>query len=335
MQRETLNFTTQVAVPPLPFGLDYANSILLMGSCFAENIGRILHSYKFCVEQNPFGILYNPSSVLAAMKRLMQPEAFTEADLVASGGVFHSWDHHSRFSATTPETCIDSINDSLAHAADFFKKADTVLLTWGTAYVYFLKGTNRLVANCHKQPESLFERKRLTVEEIVEEWTAMLTELLGRKPHIRIVLTVSPIRHWKDGAHGNQLSKAILLLAIDRLCERFPANIAYFPAYEIVMDELRDYRFYADDMLHPSPLAVQYIWSRFQEVAISPAAGKTMKEVDRIQKALSHRPFHPQSDSHRRFVGQTLKQMDHLSKAEGIDFCAEKESLLRQLDPKT
>ena len=332
MLRENIHFSTSLAVPPLPFELDHASKILLMGSCFAENMGQFLQSYKFCVEQNPFGILYNPFSVSQSLKRLMNPIPFTETDLICSQSVYHSWDHHSRFSGMSPEECLDGINKQLVRTAAFFEKTDTILITWGTAFVYFLKENNRIVANCHKQAESLFVRRRLDVEEIVEEWVSCMDEILGRNPHIRFIFTVSPIRHWKDGAHGNQLSKSILLLAIDRLCTHFPKNTAYFPSYEIMMDELRDYRFYAEDMLHPSQLAIRYIWKRFQEAAFSAKTIRLMESVEQIQKALNHKPFHPKSASHYRFLEQTLQKIDTVSSTAGIDFYEEKKRLLQLLD---
>lgn len=188
-----------------------------------------------------------------------------------------------------------------------------MVITLGTAYVYRLKTTGEVVANCHKLPEKMFDRSMLSVEEIVSEWKGLLLSLWEQCPEMKLVFTVSPIRHIKDGAHGNQLSKATLLLSADALQKSFPERIAYFPAYEIMMDELRDYRFYADDMLHPSAFAVDYIWQRFTESYLSDEAKTFLKEWDEIRRAINHRPLHPESKAYKDFLSQTLLKMERLS----------------------
>lgn len=188
-----------------------------------------------------------------------------------------------------------------------------MVITLGTAYVYRLKSTGKVVANCHKLPEKMFDRSMLSVAEIVSEWKGLLLSLWEQCPELKLLFTVSPIRHWKDGAHGNQLSKATLLLAVEALQTSYPERIAYFPAYEIMMDELRDYRFYANDMLHPSELAVDYIWQRFTENFLSDETKGFLKEWAEIQKAINHRPFQPKSEAYKRFLSQTLLKMERIN----------------------
>ena len=188
-----------------------------------------------------------------------------------------------------------------------------MIVTFGTAWVYKLKSNGQIVANCHKLPEKMFEREMLSVQDITEDWKQVLRSLWEQNPELKLLFTVSPIRHWKDGAHGNQLSKATLLLAIEELQKEFPKQIFYFPAYEIMMDELRDYRFYADDMLHPSALAVEYIWQRFTESMLSDESKGILKEWGEIQKALNHKPFQPESEAYKQFISQTLLKIERLN----------------------
>ena len=281
---------TRILLPKARFSFSYEDRVVMMGSCFAENIGRKLEENKFSVDINPFGTLYNPASVAEGLRMLLRPEYFTPGDLFQHEGIYHSFTHHSRFSAPSEEECLGHINSRLSESSDFLRKATRLVITLGTAFVYRLKSDGRIVSNCHKLPEKMFDRQRLSTQEIVEDWKPLLLALWEQNPALKILFTVSPIRHWKDGAHENQLSKATLLLATDALQKDYPGRIAYFPAYEILMDELRDYRFYADDMLHPSPLAIDY-----------------------IQKAINHKPFQPDSEAYKRFILQTLLKMERIS----------------------
>ncbi|MDF9830103.1 GSCFA domain-containing protein [Parabacteroides sp. PF5-6] len=303
---------TKVTHSPAAFHLSHADSILLLGSCFAEHIGRRLEENKFKVELNPFGTLYNPASVASAIRRLIRPERYTAADLFDRDGVYHSFSHHSRFSCVSAEETLAQINNRLEQAAEELRHTTRAVVTFGSAYVYRLKTTGQVVANCHQLPDELFVRERLSVEAIVEEWTALLYALWEHNAKLKLWFTVSPIRHWKDGAHGNQLSKATLLLAVDRLQQLFPEQLSYFPAYEILMDELRDYRFYAEDMLHPSAQAIDYIWERFAADSLSEEAKTILNIWKEIQKAIRHKPFQPESEAYKRFIHQTLLKMEQL-----------------------
>lgn len=304
---------TRILLPKARFSFSYEDRVVMMGSCFAENIGRKLEENKFSVDINPFGTLYNPASVAEGLRMLLRPERFTSGDLFQHEGIYHSFTHHSRFSSPSEEECLGHINSRLSESSDFLRKATRLVITLGTAFVYRLKSDGRIVSNCHKLPEKMFDRQLLTVGEIVAEWKGLLLSLWEQNPELKILFTVSPIRHWKDGAHGNQLSKATLLLAIDALQKEFPEHTAYFPAYEIMMDELREYRFYADDMLHPSTTAIEYIWERFTASMLSPDSLSILKEWKDIQKAINHKPFQPESEAYKRFISQTLLKMERLN----------------------
>lgn len=304
---------TRIDIPKAPFLFSCHERMLLLGSCFAENIGARLEANKFHVDINPFGTLYNPASIAAALRRLLHPERFTADDLFQQEGLYHSFAHHSHFSSTSETECLKNINERLFASAAEFRRTGYLVVTLGTAYAYRLKSSGLVVANCHKLPEKMFNRSMLPVQEIVSEWKELLPTLWKHLPEMKILFTVSPIRHWKDGAHGNQLSKATLLLAVDELQKTFPEQIAYFPAFEIMMDELRDYRFYADDMLHPSELTVDYIWQRFTENFLSDETKGFLKEWAEIQKAINHRPFQPQSEAYKQFISQTLLKMERIS----------------------
>lgn len=323
---------TYIHIPRAPFRFSCTERMLLLGSCFAENIGTRLAGNKFNVDINPFGTLYNPASIAAALRRLLHPERFTADDLLQHEGVYHSFSHHSRFSSTSETECLRNINDRLEASTNEFRKTTYLVVTLGTAYVYRLKSSGEVVANCHKLPEKMFDRSMLTVGKIIAEWKELLLSLWEQNPDLKILFTVSPIRHWKDGAHGNQLSKATLLLAIDELQAAYPERIAYFPAYEIMMDELRDYRFYATDMLHPSELAIDYIWQRFTENFLSDETKGILKEWAEIQKAINHRPFQPESDAYKRFISQTLLKMERINeKFPSFDLTKEMEIIKSKL----
>lgn len=308
-----MEFRTQVKPEKASFYFSHTTPILLMGSCFAENIGARLSDYFFTVDINPFGTLYNPASVAAGIRMLIDNARLSPSDLFSHEGVFHSFTHHSRFSDTSQERCLRKINERLESSALLLPEADRLVITLGTAWVYRLKDDGRIVGNCHKLPDRLFERERLSVDMIVADWQKLIAALQQKNPRLKLLFTVSPVRHWKDGANGNQLSKATLLLAVDELRRLFPGMIDYFPAYEIMMDELRDYRFYADDMLHPSSLAIDYIWESFSATYLTADSQKLLKELEGIRKALNHKPFNPNNESYRAFLKQTIEKARRLN----------------------
>lgn len=325
-------FRTIVGVNPLPFSIDYSTPLLMLGSCFTDNIGSVLVERKFPVLVNPFGVVYNPVSVALVLNRLADGTPYTESNLQKSNNMWFSFDHHTSFSNHSQTECLQSINSSLAQAHSFWNNTDRLIVTFGTARVYRYNETNRPVANCHKIPAREFTHQLLTVNGIVEEWSDLLKKQLACKPNLKVLFTVSPVRHWKDGAVGNQISKSTLLLAISQLVKTFPGNVFYFPSYEIMMDDLRDYRFYNDDMLHPNSQAIGYIWNRFVSSVLSSEAGEVLAEVEKLQKAINHRPFNIQSDEYRKHVTLTLDKITaFVRKYSSIDFSLEISNLINRI----
>ena len=286
----------------------------MFGSCFVENIGEKLQKSKFQTLINPFGILYNPASIHASLVRILEKKLFSENELFEHEGVWKSFSHHSRFAELSPQAFLNNTNKKLEETCEFLQTTDFLIITFGTSWIYRLKESGEVVSNCHKLPGSYFIREKLSPEAIVATYTEVIRNLLQIRPEISIIFTVSPIRHWKDGAHENQLSKATLLLAIEQLQLLFPDNIIYFPAYEIVLDELRDYRFYAEDMIHPNETAISYIWERFSGCFFSKETEKQLFEIEKLNSATQHRPFNSQSKAFQEFIRKNLKLLEDMEK---------------------
>ena len=266
-----MNWRTEIDIPKSPWQIKADSRILLVGSCFTDHIGRQMQAYGLHAVCNPTGVLYNPLSIVRSLNGDMRVE------LVEHDGLYHSMSHHSSFSGSDSEQVMRRCLQSLAELHKALAEADTVFVTFGTAYVYYRNG--QVVANCHKLPEREFTRERLSVEQVVSAWRPIIRSM----PDKHWVFTVSPIRHKRDGMHANQLSKAVLLMAVEQLQQELPEQVSYFPAYEIVLDELRDYRFYADDLVHPSAMAVEYIWQRLCDTYMGAA---TMAQME-----LSHKQW--------------------------------------------
>lgn len=305
-------FRTVVPVYPVKTKISYRSHSVFMGSCFTENIGEKLSWYKFPVCINPFGIIYNPFSIKKNLERLISGKNYVQEDLDFYNGLYFSYDHHSRFSDTNPDSCLRKINSELTAAHEGLKKSSCLFLTFGTSYYYALNTTGMIVSNCHKLPDKVFSRSRLTPAEIVNEFSSLIPNLLQLNPELKIVFTVSPIRHWKDGAHENQVSKSVLFVAIDDICRKFD-NCIYFPAYELMMDELRDYRFYEEDMIHPDKTAINFIWKRFSGCFIDEDTVRIMSEVEKIALSAQHRPFNPGSESFNVFVKKNIENIKRLN----------------------
>ena len=257
--------------PATSIGLiDHEQQIMLMGSCFSDSIGNRLVAHGFNAMVNPCGTLYNPASIASTLMDIMYRRPFTADDLFEHDGLWHSYAHHSRFSRATLDETLEAVNDATVMAADALEHTSVLIITFGTSWIFRLAGEHRVVANCHRMPPATFSREFLGANAVHGLWKKIVRELLARNPRLHIIFTVSPIRHLVDTAHGNQLSKANLLIAIDRLCADFPDNALYFPSYEIMLDELRDYRFYAADMVHPSDVAADYIYTKFEETYMTP-----------------------------------------------------------------
>ncbi|MDD5570598.1 MAG: GSCFA domain-containing protein [Bacteroidales bacterium] len=294
-------FRTIIDTPKSKFVLSYHTKSLFIGSCFTESIGNKLEELKFPVDINPFGIVYNPASIKSCLEILINKKLFKKEDLQFHNEQWFSFSHHGRFSNTNADECLKNINERIKSSSEFLKNSEFLFITLGTAWIYKLKATGKTVANCHKLPENNFEKKILSVEEIVEEYKTLINSLMKFNPKLIIIFTVSPVRHWKDGAFGNQVSKATLLLAVNKLLGLFK-NSEYFPSYEILMDDLRDYRFYADDMLHPNNIAVNYIFGKFSEMFFDEKTMKIISEIEKIIKAKNHRPFDNTTVSYKNFI---------------------------------
>ncbi len=292
--------------------ISYHTPILFMGSCFTENIGNKMVDLKFPVLVNPFGVLYNPVSVRQSLEIILDKRNFEESDLGFFNNQWFSFYHDTEFSDSDKQQCLDNINSHLKIARQHLKSADYLIVTFGTAWVYQYIKTEKIVSNCHKIPAKEFKRFKLGVEDIFVQWAKLLNRLEDFNPGLKIIFTVSPVRHWKDGAIQNQLSKSTLILAIHQLIKVFD-HIEYFPAYEIMMDDLRDYRFYADDMLHASKVAIDYIWKQFSETYFEKETSSIINEVNKIIRAENHNPLNSDSENHKRFLENLLMQKEILN----------------------
>lgn len=310
--------------------IDHKTQLMSLGSCFSENIGSKLKEYHFHNVINPFGILYNPESIAQSIELLIKNKSFTKNELLKHNGIYYSFYHHSRFSNSDAEKCLSSINNEINNAHLHLKKCNILLITFGTSWVYKLNQSNQIISNCHKLPAKYFTRFKLNMHDIVKRFTELFENMHNINPNLKIVFTVSPVRHLKDGAAENQLSKATLILAIHQLVNQF-SHCSYFPSYEIMIDDLRDYRFYNEDMMHPSAVAVNYIWNRFVDSLVKPQSITIMKEVDTINQALKHRPFQPESEAHQKFISNTLLKIEKIEKKYLLDFKEEKQKLNDQM----
>lgn len=313
-----MQFQTIIDIPESNIKLDHSKGVVLLGSCFADNIGIKLSESKYNVLCNPFGVLYNPLSIAWQIEHCLNKAVFDSEckEIFHDGALWHSWMHHTSFSATSAEYLVQKMNEARETLYETLKTAGTLIITFGTAVIYQLKSDGRLVANCHKQKDSLFMRRMLAIDEIAERWTTLCQMLKTINPHLQLIFTVSPIRHRRDGFHQNQLSKSTLLLATDHIIQNISDWTAatYFPSYEIMMDELRDYRFYADDMIHPSSMAIEHIWNCFADTHISTTDMDIIKECREIRNTLNHRPNNPHSSAYLRLIEETKTKILELNK---------------------
>ncbi|MCZ8229568.1 GSCFA domain-containing protein [Flavobacterium sp.] len=301
-----MNFTTKIPIPQNINFIEYRSKILLFGSCFAENIGEKLRYYKFQTQVNPFGIIFNPFSIEKLIERVVLQRHFTKSDIFFFNERWHCYEAHSELSHPDSEVVLSNLNRILSDTQKQLQQATHIIFTYGTSWVYRHIETNSIVANCHKVPQKQFTKELLSIDSIQKSIQNTISLIATLNPKCNFIFTVSPVRHLKDGFVENQVSKAHLIAAIYSFLQEsevVPPSGArgIFPSYEIMMDELRDYRFYADDMMHPSGLAIDYIWERFTTTQIDANAIATMELVQTIQKGLAHRPFNPNSESHQKF----------------------------------
>ncbi len=286
--------------------IDYHSKVLLLGSCFSENIGAKFDYFKFQNLVNPFGILFHPLAIESFITNPINEKEYTEKDLFFHTEQWHCFEAHSKLSNSNKDELIQNLNTQIQITNSFLKDATHIIITLGTAWVYRHIETDTFVANCHKVPQKKFQKTLLSVDTILESIDAILSLIISVNPKASIIFTVSPVRHLKDGFVENTQSKAHLISSIHSVLSLRAESISlnYFPSYEIMMDELRDYRFYNADMLHPNTIAIDYIWDKFKKVWIDEASEPTMKTVDTIQKGLAHKPFNPQSDAHKAFMSK-------------------------------
>lgn len=319
-----MHFSTRIPIEKKENRIDYNSSILSLGSCFAVNIAEKFNYYKFQHFVNPFGILFHPLAISELVRRCAQEEFYTGNELFFHNERWHCFDAHSELSSGDSEILRHNLNQKLTDLKQQIRSTTNIFITYGTAWVYRERFSQKIVANCHKLPQAQFEKQLLSIDQIgkaVEQTISFVTQI---NPKAAVTFTVSPVRHLKDGFVENQRSKSHLIAAIhDQIATNIPqpTMVNYFPSYEIMMDELRDYRFYAEDMIHPNQTAIDYIWERFSETNISPEVYPLMQDVAGIQKALAHKPFNPDSESHQHFMLQLNRKISELQQMlPGISF---------------
>jgi hypothetical protein len=307
-----MNFHLEFTPTQFSRQIRHQDRLMLIGSCFTENIAAKFRQHKFAVLENPHGILFNPISISKAIRSYATGRVYREDELFYMNEAWNSWEHHSRFSNPDKANCLQGINDSQQQASAFVRSADWIFITLGSAFVYEL-GDIGVVANCHKVPTDKFQKQLLGIHEVSGALTAIISDISLVNPDANIIFTISPVRHLRDGFVENNRSKSALIHAVHELVAAHE-RCFYFPAYELVIDDLRDYRFYAEDMVHPNYASTNYVWDKFISACIDEPARKLMKEINAINAAKNHKPFNPGSQSHKRFLQAQLDKVQELIK---------------------
>lgn len=307
-----MDFRTPIQIPLFITKINLKNPIMTLGSCFSDVIGEKLNQFKFQVSANPFGVVFNPISLHKLLRQSIDNQLFTQKMLVKNQEIFFHYDFHSEINAKKEEALEQKIGNLLKQSNYFLKKAEYLIITYGTAWVYQLIDNQTIVNNCHKQNAQLFTKKLLNVEEIMLDFSELYSLLKAHFPQLKIILTVSPVRHLKDTLPLNNVSKAVLRYVCHQITTQFP-EIYYFPSYEIMLDDLRDYRFYKADMIHPNEIAEEYIWQQFTSHLLDENTQKFIQDWGKIRQAINHRPFQPQSEAHQKFLKNTLNELEKLS----------------------
>jgi len=321
-------FRTVVTPEKSPFLISHGDKIVSIGSCFSENVGKKFAEYKFNININPFGQQYNPYSIVTAIERLLNPVPYNEKDLVDHDELYHSFDHHGSFSRSTVSETLQVINENLLQAAQDLKQATVLFLTFGTSHIFELKDKGKIVSNCHKLSGTQFAKRLMSPDEIINILSSTFSKLKIQNPKLKTVLTVSPVRYFAFGHHENTVSKAHLFSAIHAMQQQHP-DYFYFPAYELVMDDLRDYRFFAEDMLHPNYQATDYVWEKLCDAILEPKTLLLMQDMDELLLASRHKPRNPASEAHKKFVRKNLEKIEKLEKEFALMFDEERKSLQR------
>jgi hypothetical protein len=320
-----MELRTTFNIPSSIHRITYNDPAMFIGSCFATSIGRQFEAGRMPVLINPSGTVYNPVSVCNTLDTITSGRKSDIGDLYNNSGTWISFDHFTDFSSVNPEDILEKINTRSEKALDFISRAKFLFITFGTARVFRFTRSGEIVSNCHKIPASEFTNELLTVEEIIPLWEDQLDRLKALFPELKIIFTISPVRHWKDGAHGNQVSKSVLFLAVEKLLEH-PSRPDYFPAYELVMDDLRDYRFYEEDMLHISSLGVDYIWKAFIRCYFDSTTINLWQEISNISRAVSHRIQTDSPVQIRKFAETIISRIDTItSNNTSVDLSNERE----------
>jgi hypothetical protein len=313
-----MQFTTKIPIEKYQNPITYDSKILALGSCFAENISEKFHYFKFQIETNPFGIIFNSVSIEKLVNRVVNKIEFTEKDIFFYNDLWHCYEVHSELSNPNKEKFLKILNDLISSTNQQLNSLTHIIITYGTSWVYRLRQTQSensgVVANCHKIPQKQFTKELLSIQTIEKSIQNTIELIQKVNPTCQFIFTISPVRHIKDGFVENSVSKSHLISAIYKIIQISPLGArGLFPAYEIMMDELRDYRFYAPDMLHPNQVAIDYIWERFSDNYILDESQKVMEEIDSIQKSILHKSFNPNSERHQKFLDNLNKKINILT----------------------
>lgn len=308
-----MNFHLNFKADAFADKLSYGQRSLFIGSCFAENIGEKMQEHKFNCLINPHGVLYNPISIAQALRRYLNDASLKDEDLFYAHEQWNSWEHHSRYSHADKEQCITRINHEISEAHTYLKEVQWLFITFGSSFVYKRKDNGNYVGNCHKVPAAQFEKELLTSEDIVKEYNDLILQLKKFNPNLKIVFTVSPVRYIRDGVVENNISKANLITAVHELVDAFE-HVFYFPAYEIVIDELRDYRFYKEDLVHPNEIAINYVYEKLIDVLLDESTKKQQEKILELINAMRHKPFNEQSEAHQKFKANYLARCKEIQK---------------------
>ena len=324
-----MQWFTEISIPKSPSPISHSSKILSMGSCFAQTIGQKMLDSKLDILVNPFGTIFHPNAIADLLEAGISGNQPDENLISERDGLFFHYSAHSDLVGNSKKELLEKLNLKTKLTGEYLKTGTHLILTLGTAWVYEFKKTQTLVANCHKQPSDFFQKRLLSLDEMKMSLKNLFSKLSAFNPNLKIVLTLSPVRHIKDGIPGNQLSKSLLRVLCSDL-EKESENLSYFPAYEIMMDELRDYRFYKSDLIHPSEQAENYIWDKWAGALFTPLTQKKVNQISKIKTELNHRPLNPKSEAHRKFLQNLMQKLEQLNTE--IDFSKEIEVTKQNLN---
>ena len=315
-----MKLRTEISIPESDYNIGLQHKLLSVGSCFSHQIGQRLQQSKFNILVNPFGTVFQPENIFRLLSYSLKQAISMKPDRVLEReGIFYHYDLHSSISATSEAALAQRVNRALLSTRKQLQETRFLFLTFGSAINYYLQSTGEIVTNNHKMPAGRFFKKRARPDDLLELITTYLDEIFRFNPQLRVIVTVSPVRHTREGIAENSLSKSVLRVTAHEMARAFPRRVSYFPAYEIMIDDLRDYRFYANDLVHPNTLAEQYIWEQFTQTYLDRQALDFLPVWNKIQQAMNHRPQHPESAAHQKFLNKTLDQLKNLNYPVNVD----------------